>query len=158
MAKKSDPDALKDELAEALAQVESLQSAAADAEARAATHADRIAALEADLQAARSESEGLAGRLRESALKYREARLAAAPHIPADLVTAEDFAGIDEQLAAAERVASQVREQMEKERPSGKPPSVPAGAPVRRAPDYSALPAGEKIKLGMQERRERKRL
>jgi len=153
---KSDPEmsALKEQLAEALAQVESLQAAVADAEARAATHSDRIAALQGELDAARADRERLATRLRESALKYREVRLAASPHVPPELVTSEELEEIDEQVAAAERVVSQMRERVEKERRQESPP-VPAGSPVRRAPDYSQLPSGEKIKLGLQQLTER---
>jgi len=153
---KSDPEtsALKEQLSEALAQVDSLQAAVADAEARAATHSDRIAALQGELDAARADSERLGAHLRDSALKYREARLAASPHIPPELVTSEELGEIDEQLAAAERVVSQMRERVEKERRQESPP-VPAGSPVRRAPDYSQLPPGEKIKLGLQQLAER---
>jgi len=153
---KSDPDtsALKEQLAEALAQVDSLQAAVADAEARAATHGDRIAALQGELDTVHADSERLSTRLRESALKYREARLAASSHIPPELVTGEELEEIDEQLAAAEQVVSQMRERVEKERRQESPP-VPAGSPVRRAPDYSQLPPGEKIKLGLQQLAER---
>lgn len=153
---KSDPEtfALKEQLAEALAQVDSLQAAVADAEARAATHNDRITALQGELEAARADSERLGARLRESALKYREARLAASPDIPPELVTSEELEEIDEQLAAAEQVVSEMRERVEKERRRESPP-IPAGSPVRRAPDYSQLPPGEKIKLGLQQLAER---
>jgi len=47
-----------------------------------------------------------------------------------------------------------MRERVEKERRQESPP-VPAGSPVRRAPDYSQLPSGEKIKLGLQKLAER---
>jgi chromosome segregation ATPase len=153
---KSDPEtsALKEQLAEALAQVDSLQAAVADAEARAATHSDRVAALQGELDTVRADSERLSARLRESALKYREARLAASSHIPPELVTGEELEEIDEQLAAAELVVSQMRERVEKERRQESPP-VPAGSPVRRPPDYSQLPPGEKIKLGLQQLAER---
>ena len=149
---KIDPEtsALREQLTDALAQIDSLQAAVADAEARASTGADRVASLQSELEAGRSESEQLGARLRESAIKYREARLAAAPHIPGDLVRGEALEEIDEQLASAERVVSEMREQMEKERRQESPP-VPAGAPVRRAPDFSGLPATEKIKLGLEQ-------
>ena len=149
---KPDPEAtaLKEQLADAMAQIDSLQAAVADAEARAATHSDRLAALQTELDTARSDSERLSARLRDSSVKYREARLAASPDIPADLVTGDDVEVIDEQLAAAERVVSEMRERMESERRRETPP-VPAGSPVRRAPDYSGLPATEKIKLGLQQ-------
>ncbi len=146
--------ALTEQLADALTQIDSLQTAAADAEARAATQGDRVAALQGELEAARSEGERLSAHLRESALKYREARLAAAPHIPADLVRGEAIEKIEEELEAAERVVSEMRERMEKERRQESPP-IPAGSPVRRAPDYSDLPPTEKIKLGLQQMSER---
>lgn len=152
---KVDPEtsALKEQLADAEAQIDSLQTAVADAEARAATHDDRIVALQGELEAARSDTERLSARLRDSALKYREARLAGSPHIPADLVTAEEIEEIDGQLVAAERVVTQMQERLEKERRRESPP-IPAGSPVRRAPDYSSLPPAEKIKLGLQQRAE----
>ncbi len=148
---KVDPEtiALKEQLTDALAEIDSLQAAVADAEARAATEADRVASVQSEQEAARAESERLSARLRETALKYREARLTAAPHIPADLVPGEELEEIDEQLTAAERVVSEMQERMEKERRQESPP-IPAGSPVRRAPDYSGLPAAEKIKLGLQ--------
>jgi chromosome segregation ATPase len=149
---KADPEtsALKDQLADALAQMDSLQSAVADAEARAATGRDRLAALQGELETIRGENERLGARLRESAIKYRDARLAASPEIPSDLVTAEEVEEIEGQLAAAERVVSEMREKMERERRRETPP-VPAGAPVRRAPDFSGLPPAEKIRVGLQE-------
>ena len=148
---KVDPETsgLKEQLTDALAEIDSLQAAVADAEARAATEIDRVASVQSEQEAARAESERLSARLREAALKYREARLTAAPHIPADLVTGEEVEEIDEQLTAAERVVSEMQERMEKERRQESPP-IPAGSPVRRAPDYSGLPAAEKIKLGLQ--------
>ena len=149
---KADPEtsALKEQLADALAQIDSLQTAVADAEARAATGRDRLAALQGEMEAARGENERLGARLRESVIKYRDARLAAAPEIPSDLVTAEEMEEIEGQLAAAERVMSEMREKMERERRREAPP-VPAGAPVRRAPDFSGLPPGEKIRVGLQD-------
>ena len=149
---KTDPEtsALKEQLADALSQMDSLQAAVADAEARAETGRERLAGLQGELEAVRGENERLGARLRESAVKYRDARLAAAPEIPADLVTAEEMEEIEGQLAAAERVVSEMREKMERERRRETPP-VPAGAPVRRAPDLSGLPPAEKIRVGLQE-------
>ena len=114
---------MDDRLAEAQAQIESLQTAAADAEARA--------------------------RLPKAAVKYREAKLASAPDVPHDCVPqAESLAEIDEGFEAARRVVGELRERMQEERQSAR---VPAGSPVRRALDLSSLPAAEKIKLGLRE-------
>ena len=147
---KPDPEtsALKEQLADAVAQIDSLQAGVADAEARAATGRERLSALQGELEAAREENQRLASGLRESAIKYRDARLAASPEIPSDLVTAEEMGEIEGQLAAAERVVGEMREKMERER-RRETPAVPAGAPVRRAPDFSGLPPAEKIRVGL---------
>jgi len=150
---KLDPEtaALKEQLADALSQIDALQSAAADAEARATSAAERLAALQGERDAARADAERLSARLREASLRYRDARLAAAPHIPADLVRGEEMEQIEEELAAAERVVTEMRERMEREKRQ-ESPAVPAGSPVRRAPDFSGLPSAEKIKLGLKQR------
>ena len=150
---KLDPEtaALKEQLADALSQIDALQSAAADAEARATSAAERLAALQGERDAARADAERLSARLREASLRYRDARLAAAPHIPADLVRGEEMEQIEEELAAAERVVTEMRERMEREKRQ-ETPAVPAGSPVRRAPDFSGLPSAEKIKLGLKQR------
>ena len=133
MAKRmSDEGELDDRLAEARAQIESLQTAAADAEARAATArkdqkearearsaaeaqlAEAAASREAvdgELSLLRAEVEEARSRLGEAAVKYREAKLASAPEIPPDLVPpAESLSEIDEGFEAAQRVVGQLRE------------------------------------------------
>jgi hypothetical protein len=86
-------------------------------------------------------------------VKYREAKLAAAPEVPPDLVPAsETLAEIDEGFEAAQRVVSQLRERMAEERQSAR---VPVGSPVRRAPDLSALSPSEKIRMGLRDLAER---
>ena len=165
---------MDDRLAEAQAQIESLQTAAADAEARAATALEELAVanearsnaeaqlaeaatarelIEGELSQIRSEAQEVRTRLVEAAMKYREAKLASAPQVPHDLVPqAESLAEIDEGFEAARRVVGELRERMQEERRSAR---VPAGSPLRRAPDLSALPAAEKIKLGLRELSER---
>jgi len=158
-------------LAEALAQIETLQTATADAEARAATARTELTAVKearvaaeaqlAEASAAREAAEGELSQLRaevdetrtrlaEAAVKYREAKLASAPEVPADLVPpAESLAEIDEGFAAARRVVGQLRDRIQEERQSAR---VPVGSPTRRgAPDLSTLSASEKIRLGLEE-------
>ena len=133
----SDTNELEEQLADARVQIETLQTSAADAEARATTAraelnaaADaqedlrsQLAEAEVDSNAAHgrisqleSEGEGLRGQLREAAVKYREARFAAAPDVPLDLVpelaTIEE---IDREFESAARVVGQLREKLEKE-------------------------------------------
>lgn len=178
MAKYSDITELEDQLAEALARIETLQSTAADAEARAMTTRDELQAatnaqeeLRTKLTAAESErdvagsriaelesaGEGLRGQLRDAAIKYREARFAAAPDVPQDLVpelaTIEE---IDREFESAVRVVSQLREKLEKDAADQKRTArVPAGSPARRQQDLSSLSASEKIRLGLQRLDER---
>jgi chromosome segregation ATPase len=142
---------MDERLEEAQAQIESLQAGAADAEARAATAREELeAAREARTaaEAAREETDGELARLRlevedgrsrlaEAAVKYREAKLASAPEVPADLVPpAESLAEIDEGFESARRVVGHLRERMQEERQAAR---VPVGSPVRRGPDLSSL-------------------
>jgi len=158
-----EPGDIEEEVADAQAQIEALQETAADAEARAATAADELAAVrtelaeaqgtrdsaQAELAALHTELVGARTQLRDAAVRYREARLAAAPEIPADLVpSADDLEEIDLQFEAAQRVVGQLREKLEDETRSAR---VPVGSPPRRAPDLSALSPAEKIKMGLQQ-------
>jgi chromosome segregation ATPase len=158
---------LEEQLAEAQAQIEALQSAAADAEARAATLHDRVSQMEAGLAEAesvsasaqaelagvRAELEDARAELRTAAAKYREARLAAAPEVPGDLVPeATSLDEVDRGFESALRVVSRLRERLQEE---SRGPRVPAGSPARRAPDLSALSPAEKIRVGLQRASER---
>jgi chromosome segregation ATPase len=167
-------DDVNEQLAEAQARIEALESAAADAEARAATMrtelgadrearsaaeaqlAEAIAAresVEGALSAAQAQADEARTLLAEATVKYREAKLASAPDVPSDLVpAAQSLAEIDEGFEAARRIVGQLRERIEEQRP----PRVPVGSPTRRgAPDLSALSASEKIRVGLQELSER---
>lgn len=177
---KEDPEllALRDQLADAQAEIERLQAQAADAEARAATAEERldqaqtevealkgrVSDLEGELQAGQAdlaereqrlaelgeEAEGLRQQLRQAALRYREARLAAHPEVPADMVSGETIEEIDQQVEAALKLVSQVKDRLQAGSQAAR---VPIGSPPRRAPDLSALPAAEKIRLGLSDRR-----
>jgi chromosome segregation ATPase len=150
----------QEQLSEALAQIESLQSAAADAEARAETVqgnlSEAIEARDAAIAEAnelRGELEGARMQIREAATRYREVRLAAHPEVPADLVAeGESTEDVDRAFESAVKVVGQVRERVEEEgKDERRGARVPAGSPPRRAPDLSALPSSEKIRLGLQQ-------
>lgn len=169
---------LEEQLAEARAQIERLQTAAADAEARAATARAEVKsatdahdglraelaeasaardAAQSELAALHEHAGGLQARLRDAATKYREARLSSAPDVPADLVPElETLEEIDREFEAAQRVVGQLREKIEREAvEQHRSARIPAGAPARRAQDVSALSPGEKIRIGIQQRDER---
>ena len=170
---KEDPEllALRDQLADAQAEVERLQAQAADAEARATTAEERLAPAQAEVAALRgrvsdlegelqarqgelaqreAEAAGLRQQLRQAALRYRETRLAAHPEVPADMVGGETIEEIDQQVEAALKLVSQVKDSLQAGSQAAR---VPIGSPPRRAPDLSALPAAEKIRLGLSDRR-----
>ena len=169
----SGPGENEEQLAEALAQIESLQSAAADAEARASTATSEVEALkeehdqtrtqlteavaaresaETEVARSRSDLEGAREQTREAAARYRDVRLAAHPDIPHDLVPQSDTVeDVDREFEVALKVVGQVRERVEEEQSGKRGARVPAGSPARRQPDLSALPTSEKIKLGLQQ-------
>jgi len=173
MGQGSGPGETEEQLAEALAQIESLQSAAADAEARAETAAGEVAALkeeheqtraqltesvaarettETEASQLRSDLEGAREQTREAAGRYRDVRLAAHPDIPHDLVPeSETVEDVDREFEAALKVVGQVRERVEEEQSGKRSARVPAGSPARRQPDLTALPTSEKIRLGLQQ-------
>jgi septal ring factor EnvC (AmiA/AmiB activator) len=178
MTSRPNPDDMDDDLAEARAEIEALQAAAADAEARAATACDDLAEarghaaeVEEQLALAAAERETARGELaetrealtaartavREAAARYRAAVLAAAPDIPQDLVPeAEDIAEIDRCVESARRVVGRVREKLEEATAeAARTLRVPAGAPARRAPDVSSLSPEDKIRLGLQQAAQR---
>jgi chromosome segregation ATPase len=148
---------LDERLSEAQAQVEALQGAAADAEARGATALAELTevsvardSVRGELAQTRAELEEARSQLRAAATRYRDARLVSRPEVPQELVPASDsFDEIDAGFEAALRVVSEVREKMREERQQVR---VPAGSPPRRAQDLSGRSATEKIRLGIEER------
>jgi len=158
---------MQERLAEAQAEVERLQTTAADREARAAHLEEQNARLRRDLEGARqalataeeqatAHQERVAGlegelstareQVTQAAARYREAVLSASPEVPADMVGGETVEEVEASLAAARQTVSQIRQHLESQAQSGR---VPAGAPPRQAPDLSALTAEEKIRLGL---------
>ena len=172
-AQGSGPGETEEQLAEALTQIESLQSAAADAEARAETATSEVAALkeehgqtrtrltdsvsarqsaETEASQLRADLEGAREQAREATGCYREVRLAAHPDIPHDLVPeGETVEDVDREFEAALKVVGQVRERVQEEQSGKRSARVPPGSPARRQPDLAALPTSEKIRLGLQQ-------
>ncbi len=156
------------EMWEVRAEVEALEAKLADAEARAAHyHEERdnlaaalreaqgrigqleeeVATLRRELEAVREEARGLRDKLREAVARYREARLAAAPHVPGEMVTGETLEEVEERFRQAERIVSELRRQWDEEAQALR---LPLGSPPRRPPDLSGLSPLEKIRRGLQ--------
>jgi hypothetical protein len=159
---------LEEQLASAHADIERLETRLAEVEAQATTREGEIGGLRRDLAAARGEiaerESVLAShaaeidslqalvtetgeRARLAASRYRDAVLAHEPHLPADLVSGDTVEAIDEALERARQTVAQVRQHIEQQAQAVR---VPAGAPVRTAPDVTALSAAEKIRLGLE--------
>ena len=167
MAKQQREFSDKDEaLIESQAELEALQSAAADAEARAKTARaelnetrNTVARIEEELAQAASAREAAHGELdllrseltaaktviRETAARYRVAKLASAPDILPEMVPeSEDLEEIDRGFVEAQRVVGQLREKLQEEAlEAARTPRVPAGSPPRRAADVSSLAGRE---------------
>ncbi len=119
-----------------------------------------VLALRASLEEARAELEkahtlirerdregaSLLQELSQTTSKYRDALLASYPEVPPDLVQGQTVAEIDESIARARQMVERIRNQMEAQAASQR---VPPGAPLRSAPDLSALSPHEKILQGL---------
>lgn len=134
------------ELADARQRLSQLQAELEAAREELSAERARAESAEAGLAEARSQLSQAREELREAAIRYREARLAASPEIPGELVPGGSIQEIDEQFEAAERVVSQLRQRLEGEARSAR---VPIGSPPRREPDLSSLSPAEKIRLGL---------
>lgn len=153
--------ALREELADARAEIERLQAQAADREARAVTLEQEAVELRERLRQAMADLEGREAVLAESgreleslraalahaAARYRETALAAAPEIPADLVSGETLEEVDASLEAARRTVARVRDHLESRAQAER---VPAGAPERQGAELTRLSPADKIRLGLQ--------
>ncbi len=105
----------------------------------------QLSDLRAALEQERAASAALRQQLGAATAGYREAALAAHPEVPPDLVSGETPEEIDRSLAAARQTVEAVRRRLVE----AAGPPVPAGAPVRTAPDLSGLSAFEKIKAAL---------
>lgn len=83
--------------------------------------------------------------------RYRAQVLTVVPEIPGELVTGATVEEIDASLAKAQQMVDKVKRNIEAQRAQER---IPAGAPVRMAPDLSGLSPRDKIAyaLGRQQR------
>ena len=124
---------------EALAELAAVEESEASAES----------ALEAALASARSDLAAQRAQTADAVGRYREAALAAAPDLPAELVSGDSIEAVDASLAAARRTVEQVRARLASESVSR---GFPAGAPARGEPSTEGMSSSEKIARGLRER------
>lgn len=154
---------LRDELAEAKAELEALRVSAADGAARAAHGESQLAGLREELAQARGEArsreeelaelrertQSLDGQVRSSAERYRALVLEQTPELPEELVAGGSVEEIDRSLEQARETVAKVRGRLESQALSGR---VPVGAPPRTGPDFSGMTTEEKIRYGLDRR------
>jgi septal ring factor EnvC (AmiA/AmiB activator) len=147
-------DKLREELVEARAQAERLAEELADREARTHEMATGMESLRRELEAARLESTQVRDAAREESRllteRYRAALLQSAPELPPELVHGESADDLDRSLTTAREIMARAREQVQAQAAA----HIPAGSPVRGAPDIESLSPTEKIRLGIAERRD----
>ena len=151
---------LEEQLVAAQGDIERLQTQLAEAEARDGTRVAEVAELrrqiadsEASLAAQTVELEDLRAtvaeseaRAQEAVQRVRQSVLEREPELPQELVVGDTVADLDAAVSQARQTVAQVRQHLEQQAQSQR---VPAGAPVRGAPDVSAMTAGEKIRAGL---------
>ncbi len=146
----------QEELAAAKAELEQLQVATADREARSAhleselaTAQDTAKARELELAGSSDRTQALESQARDAAQRYRELALRGAPELPEELVTGETVEEVEQALQRARETVSNVRGHLESQAQAGR---VPAGAPPRSGPDLAGMSSEEKIRYGLQQR------
>lgn len=99
----------------------------------------RIASLERDFGALRKE-------MAVALQRYRASLLASAPEVPEELVQGDTVQQVEEAFARARGMVQRIRSDLEAQASRER---VPAGAPVRSAPDMLSLSPREKISYGL---------
>ena len=139
------PQATSEETAERVEPAASEEPASAEDGERAALQAE-LAEARGALESERASRERLEADLAAAVESCRQALLASAPELPAELVQGSTVAELEAAFASAKALADRVRQQVESEAAQER---VPAGAPPRRGVDASALSSQQKILLGL---------
>lgn len=147
---------LREQLADARAEVERLQRDVANAVAEAAYLRDDVRASHDETATAVAEAATLreqiaaaTQRAQAAAERYRDLVVRTEPALPADLIAGGDVDAIDASVTAARKIVGRVRSHIETQAQAGR---VPAGAPPRSVPDLSALTPEQKIRHGLAQR------
>jgi multidrug efflux pump subunit AcrA (membrane-fusion protein) len=132
------------------ARVAELEQLIAQKESELALKDLRISELEQAVASRDSQLAELESRLSQAVEAYRALVVKANPAVPAELISGESVEAIDKSLANAQLLVDRVRQELESEIAAAK---IPAGAPPRTPPDFSALSPKEKIQYAIGERR-----
>ena len=139
IAEEGDPQARVAELEGAVVQQEErlrlMEASAQELREALAERDARSSGLEAELHQAQQQ-------VAATVAKYRTALLASAPEVPEEMVQGETVEELDAALEQGRQMVERIRSNLEAQAAAAR---VPAGAPVRGAPDLSSLSPREKI-------------
>jgi chromosome segregation ATPase len=158
--KQKEPNPLEEKLSQLKSRVSELEQLVAQKDKELSAKDKRLLELEqviadkdneiASLKQAVTESEEklnqMTERLSQAVSSYKSMVIEANPEVPPELITGDTIDAIDDSLAKAKTLVSKVRQGLEAEVIKTR---VPAGAPVRTLPDFSALSAREKIQYAI---------
>jgi chromosome segregation ATPase len=128
-------------------QVSSLKATVLRLEQGLAEKDGEIAGLTQELSEARQAVDELHQAVAQAVAAYKETVVLTNPGLLPDMITGDSIEEIDESVKKARAVIEKVRQEMEAEAARTK---IPAGAPPRSRPDFSALSPREKIKYAME--------
>jgi predicted RNase H-like nuclease (RuvC/YqgF family) len=105
-----------------------------------------IASLEQSVAQYSEDNSRLGEQLNQAVSSYQSLVIETNPEVPPELITGDTIESTDDSLAKARDLISQVRQGLEAEAIKTR---IPAGAPARTPPDFSALSAREKIQYAI---------
>jgi uncharacterized coiled-coil protein SlyX len=111
---------------------------------------EQINALKQSVAGLEAQMTGLKDGQSQAIASYRALVVSSNPDLPEELITGDSVEEIDKSLAGAKVLIDRVRQRLETEIAGAK---IPAGSPLRKAADLSALSPQEKIQCAMGERR-----
>ena len=143
----SESDALKLENETLQHELKSRNDAITKLEKTLAERDTAIAAMKQSLEANQQQLDAVNKALPQAVAAYKELVIQANPGPVAEMVQGDTIAAIDESVKSARVLVARVKQEVGAENARVK---VPAGAPPRTLPDFSALSSREKIKFAME--------
>ena len=128
-----------DGLASRNRQISKLEQAIADRDGE-------ITSLKQSVAESKEHIKRLSDGLSQAVASYKTLITSANPQVPEELIGGDTIEAIDDSLGKAKNLVSKVRQGLEAEVMQAR---VPAGAPVRTPPDFSALSSREKIQYAI---------
>lgn len=158
--KQQEPNPLEEKLRQLKARVTELNKLAAEKDKELEAKERQISRLEQAIaeketeisslkQSAAQSSEDmnrLSEQLSQAVSSYRSLVIETNPEVPPELIAGDTIEAANDSLARARNLVSKVRQGLEAEAIKVR---VPAGAPARTLPDFSALSAREKIQYAI---------